>query len=219
MAGVNHNRQMAQLVQGADGGDIQRIAGVGFKGADTPLAENDLLVAFAHDILGAHEQFLQGVGKTTLEKNGLLDLAQLLQKVKILHISGTHLNDIHILKQGQVADVHDFRDDGKSRGLLCLQQQLDALTLHALEGIGGGTGLECATAQNVRAGCLDGCGNLDDLLLGLHRAGTCNDRKIAAANTNITHLDDGVVGMELSVCLLKGLGNPLDGLHNLQTLQ
>ena len=74
-----------------DGGQIQRVAGVVVKGADAPLAENDLLVAVGHDVLGAHQQLLQCVGKAALEENGLVELAQFPQQVKILHIPGTHL--------------------------------------------------------------------------------------------------------------------------------
>ena len=45
VAGVYDHRQMGQLVQHGHGGKIQRVAGVGFKGANAPLAEDHPLVA------------------------------------------------------------------------------------------------------------------------------------------------------------------------------
>ena len=79
MAGVHNDRQMAQFVEHGDRCKIQRVAGVIIKGADAPLTENDLLVAVCHDVFGAHQQLLQGVGKAALEQDGLTELSQLPQ--------------------------------------------------------------------------------------------------------------------------------------------
>ena len=34
-----------------------------YKGADAALAEDDILVALGHDVLGAHHELLQRIGK------------------------------------------------------------------------------------------------------------------------------------------------------------
>ena len=219
VAGVNDDRQVGQIVKHCHGGQIQGIPGGGFEGADAPLAEDDLLIALTHDVFRAHEKLLDGVGQTPLEKNGLFRLAQLLQKVKILHIPGTYLNHVHIGKQVKGGDVHDFRDDGKVCCLLGLQQQPDAFGTHALEGVGRGTGLEGAAPQKVCAGGLHRLGNLHNLRFRLHGAGAGDHGEIAAADSGVSHLDDGVHGVELPVGLLERLGYPLDGVHHFQTFQ
>ena len=52
VAGINDDRQVSQLAQHRDGRQIQRVARVGFKGADAALAQNHLLIAFTHDVFG-----------------------------------------------------------------------------------------------------------------------------------------------------------------------
>ena len=67
MAGVNHNWQMGHLFQHGHGGNIQRVAHAGFKGADAALAQHNIGVALCHNILGAHHQLFQRGGKAALE--------------------------------------------------------------------------------------------------------------------------------------------------------
>ena len=58
VAGVHHHRQVAELVEHGDDGQVHGVAGGGLEGADAPLAEDDLAVAPGHDILRAHKQLL-----------------------------------------------------------------------------------------------------------------------------------------------------------------
>ena len=67
MAWINHNRKMRQLVEYRNCRKIQGVAGIGFKGADTPFAENDILIALAHNVFCAHQQLLEGIRKTPLQ--------------------------------------------------------------------------------------------------------------------------------------------------------
>ena len=94
MRGVHDHGQMAHLLDGRDGGDIQGVAGEGLKGADAPLAENDVFVACGHDIFGGHDPLLIGVGEAALEEDGLGHLAHLFQKLKILHVPGAYLDHV-----------------------------------------------------------------------------------------------------------------------------
>ena len=115
VAGVHDDGQVGQLVEHGHGGDVQGVAGVVAEGADAPLTEDHPLVAAGHDVFGAHQQLLQGVGQAALEQDGLVHLAQLPKQVKVLHIPGTHLQHIHILKQRQVCHAHDLGDEGQAR--------------------------------------------------------------------------------------------------------
>ena len=47
-------------------GEIQGISGRRLVGAYAALAENHVLVARAHDVLGAHQELLDGVCETAL---------------------------------------------------------------------------------------------------------------------------------------------------------
>ena len=109
--------------------------------------------------------------------------------------------------------VHDLRDDGQARGLPGLQQQADALLVEALEGVGGGPGLEGAAPEDLGPGGLHGLGHGDDLLLVLHGAGAGHHQEVAAADLGaVSQLDNGVPLMEFPVGVLVGL---LDAAHRL----
>ena len=136
-----------------------------------------------------------------------------------MHVPRTDLDDVHICKQIQRGDVHDFGDDGQTGLSSGLQQQLDAFALHALESIGRGTGLECAAAKNVGTGGLHSLCHGNNLLLGFHGAGAGHHGEVATADFYIAHLDDGIGRVELPVSLLEGLGNTLDGFDNFQAVQ
>ena len=77
MAGVYDYGQMAQLVEYGYSGKVQGVTGTGLEGADAPFAENHIFIALTHNVFGTHKKFFQGVGKTTLQKNGGLGSAQL----------------------------------------------------------------------------------------------------------------------------------------------
>jgi len=66
MGRIHHHGQMRFHLDERNRRNIQRVAGVCLKRADAPLAEDDALVAPGHDIFGAHEQLLQGVGQAAL---------------------------------------------------------------------------------------------------------------------------------------------------------
>ncbi len=51
---------MSELLDNRNGGEIQRIAGVALKGADTTLTENDLVIALGENVFGRHQPFLHG---------------------------------------------------------------------------------------------------------------------------------------------------------------
>ena len=153
---------------------------------------------------------------SALEQHRLAQAADLLEHFKVLHVARADLQDVHIFKQGDLGGVHDLADDGQARQLLGLEQQLDAVAMEALEGIGGGAGLEGAAAQDGGARGLDGLGHGADLLLALHRAGARHHGEMAAADLHAAHVHHGVLGVELAVGVFKGLLDALHVLHDIQ---
>ena len=98
MAWVYDDRQMRLFLQHGNRGNIQGIPHGSLECADTSLTENHILIASCHNIFCAHEQFIQGIRHAAFEENGLFQLSELFQKLKVLHISGADLDHIHILK-------------------------------------------------------------------------------------------------------------------------
>ena len=186
------------------------------KGADAPLAENDVFIAAGHDVLGAHEPLLIGGGHSPFDHHGPVLVADGLQEVKVLHVSGADLDDVHILEKGQLAEVHQLGDDGQARLLPGDFQVLQSLGAQALEGVGRGAGLEGAAPEHGGAALLHRLGNGHHLFLALHGAGTGHDGQGAAADLGAAHGNDRVLRVEFPVGVFVGLLNPLDVLHDVQ---
>lgn len=74
-----------------------------------------------------------------------------------------------------------------------LHQQVEARGAHALEGVGGGAGLERAAPEQGRAGGLHVLGHGADLRLALHRAGAGDHGEISPADLGVPHGDHRVL--------------------------
>ena len=80
------------------------------------------------------------LARAALEQHGLFLTAHGLEQLKVLHIAGTHLDEVYILEQGQVLGVHDLGHDGSTGGAACQLEQVETLAAHPLEGVGGKCG-------------------------------------------------------------------------------
>ena len=145
-------------------------------------------------------------------------MAHFLQQFEVLHITRADLDHIDLVKVFQLGKVHDFRHDRQSGGLLCLNQQADALRAESLEGIRRGARFESAAAQHTGARFCHGIRHIADLLLCLNRAGARNAQEIAAADFGIAHFNHGIIRMEFAVCIFIGFLNPLHIFHDIECL-
>ena len=220
MARVNNDRQVAHALEHRHSGDVQRVAGVLLIGADTALAQDNVLISACHDVLGGHQKFLHGVGEAALEQDGLFGLAQLFEQFEVLHVARADLEAVALVhEQVDVCGISDFSDNRHPGYLVRLVQQFEALGLKALEGVRGGTGLPCAAAQHCRAISLHVLCHVDDLLLALDRAGARHHDQLFAAYDNARRdLDLRIVRMELTVCQLELLLH-LEDVLNLRVAQ
>ena len=214
VAGVHHHRQMGHLVQHDHTGKIQRVAHTGLEGADAALAQDDVLVTLGHNVLGAHHELFQRVGKAALEQHRLFLASNGFEQLKVLHIAGTHLDQVHVFKQGQVLGVHDLGHNGRTGGAARQLEQVQTLAAHTLKRVGGGAGLEGTAAQQGSACRLYPLGAVGDLLLALNAARPGDDRKVAAADLDTLHVDNAVVRVEFAVGLFVWLGHAAAGLHH-----
>lgn len=198
VARVYDDRQVALMLDGQHGAEVQRVAGVRFKGADAPFAEDDVAVAAGHDVFRRHKPFFDGRAEAALEEDGLARLADGLEQLEILHVAGADLDDVDVVFQEQVDFIgrHDFRYDGQVRFLPGLAEHVQPLVLEALKRVRRRAGLEGATAQHRRAGGLDGLGYAFDLLRRFYGAGAGDDSQLLPANLYTADVDDRIGRME-----------------------
>ena len=127
---------MRELFDNRNCRNVEGVSGVGLIGADSALAHNNLVVAACHDVLGTHQPFLNRRAQSALKQNRLVGLAELLEQVKVLHISRADLDNVYVLEHINVLCAHNLGDDGQS-GLLPRDfQQVKSLGLQALKGVG-----------------------------------------------------------------------------------
>ena len=216
VAGVNHNGQVGHGFQHRHGGQVQRVAHARLKGADAALAQHNVGVAFGHDVLGAHHQFLQRVGQPALEQHRRLQAAHGLQQLKVLHVARADLDHIHpgVHKQRDMLVVHQLGHDGLARRGAGGLQQFQPLGPQALETVGAGARLERAAAQNAGPGRLHPLCDAHDLVAPLHAARARHHGKVPAADLVPGHVHHRVVGVELAVGLFVRLADAAAGLHH-----
>ena len=213
MAGVNYYGQVRKLLEHGHRRKVKGVSGVIIECAYTAFAKYNALVAAGHYVFRAHQQLFKRVCKAALEQNGLVQLAELFEQFKVLHIPCADLYQINVLEQRQVVNAHYFRNYGKSGLLTGKLQKLYARGLKPLEVIGRGTRLERAAAQHIRAAGLYRAGNGKYLLLVFNGAGARYHAEVAAADLNVANVYDHVVRMELPVAALERLGHALYGIH------
>ena len=115
VGGIDDDRQVAHALEHRHCGDIQRVAGVFFVGADAAFAQNDIFVAAGHDIFGRHKEFFHRVGKAALEQDGLAGLPQFLEQLEVLHIACADLEAVAFFhEQLNMRGIGDFGDDRQS---------------------------------------------------------------------------------------------------------
>ena len=92
---------------------------------------DDLIVSACHDVFSAHQELFNGVGQAPLEQDGLVDLAQCFEQLEILHVSCTHLNDVHalLLEERDVPNAHNLGYDRQAGLCFGFFQKLEALCL------------------------------------------------------------------------------------------
>src|SRR6266446_1133659 len=212
---------MRKFFDYGDGGDIERVARVGFEGADAALAEDDVVVAAGKNVFGAQQQFFHGGGHAALEQHGLADFAKGAEEVVVLHVARADLKDVHVAEHHlDLGRVHDFADGEEIEFLRGLAHEFEAFFTHALEGVGRSARLESTGTQDFGSGFGDGFGDGEDLLAGLDGARAGGDDNFVATDFYAAaEIDDGAFGLELAAGELEGLGDAHDFAHAVEQLE
>src|SRR6185437_6628654 len=186
------------------------------------LAQDDLVVAFAHDVFRGHQKFFQRGRHAALEQHRFFGSSGALEEREILHVAGADLDNVGVaLHQVQGFVVHGFSNDAQAEAVANFRQDAEAVLAHALEGIGRGAGLVGATAEELGAGGVHALGHGESLLAVFHRARTGDDGQGASADGGIGagEGDDRVFFFNIAADQLVGLADPnnfLDARHFLQ---
>src|SRR6266849_3194054 len=221
VGGIGEHGQVRELLDDRDGGDVERVACVGFKGANAALAEDYVVVAAGEDVLGAEEQLFHGGGHAALEEHGLADFAERAEEIIVLHIARADLEDVDVAEHHlHLRRIHDFADGEEIEFLRGFAHELKAFFAHALKGVGRSARLEGAGAQDFRSGFSDGFGDGEDLFAGLDGARAGGDDDFVAADFYAAaEIDDGAFGLELAAGELEGLRDAHDFAHAVEELE
>ena len=200
-------------LNGGDDAEVEGVAGVVGEGAHAALAEDDLVVAFAHDVFSGHEELFEGSAESALEEDGLAQAAGVLEQREILHVAGADLNDIGPLSDELKGFIVDgFGNDAEAEFVSDLGHDLQRIEAHALECIRRCARLVGAAAEKLGSGgghlFSDGKG----LITIFDGAGTGDDGKVAAADGSVGagETDDGVFFFDVAAGQFVGLGNSDD---------
>ena len=193
MAGIHDHRQMAQPLHRLYGRKIQGVPGISFKGPDAPFTEDDVLIAFRHNVFRAHEPFFDGSGQSPLQEDGFLQFSQFFQQGEVLHIPGPHLDQVHFFhKFIDLVRRHDLRHNGQMVGIPCLADHVQTFVAQPLEGVRRSTGFERPAPKHGCSALFHRGGNG----VSFHRTGTGNDHQLFAAHFHPADVDDGIIRME-----------------------
>ena len=93
---VDDDGQVGKILHGRHRGNVDHVAGERFEGPDAPLAEDDVGVAVADDILRGKKKILDGRRETPFEHDRLVQHADFLQEAEVLHVARPYLDDVGV---------------------------------------------------------------------------------------------------------------------------
>ena len=141
------------LLHGGNDAEVERVAGVVGEGAHAAFAEDDLVVALAHDVFGGHQEFFERGGHAALQQHGLAQAAGALEQREVLHVAGADLDHVGLLvDQFQRFVVDGFGDDAHSEVVADFGHDLQGFDAEALKCVGRGARLVGAAAEELRTG-------------------------------------------------------------------
>ena len=200
---------MADTLHGGNDAQVKRVARVVGKGAHAALTEDDLVVAFAHDVFGGHEELVERGRHTAFDQDRLAGPAGFLQQREVLHVASADLDDVGVLfHQFQGLFVEGFGDNAHAGALADFGHDFEAFEAEPLEGVGRGAGLEGAAAEELRARGGDQVGDGVGLLAALDGTGTGDyGHGFAAADGGVCagEVNDGVFFFDVAAGQLVGL--------------
>jgi len=215
VTGIDNDRQVAQGLHQRDHRQIEGVAGGGFKCADPALAQNNLVVALGHNVLGRRQKLLYGCAQPALEQHRKSQSSDFLEQIEILHVAGTDLEHIDMTAGHlKLLDTHHLGHRRQPHLPRRDMQKLQPLRAQSLKGVRPGTRLEGSSPQDMRSGPLDLPGGFQNLFLALNRAGPRHHhRRETVTKVYRTNPDYRRRGMKIPGYQFVGLAD-MDNLHH-----
>ena len=180
---VDEHRQMGLALEHRHRREVERVPRRALERLDPALAEDHALVPLLRDVLGRHEELLDGRGRRALEEHRVRHAADLGEEVEVVHVARADLDHVRDLgDRRDVARIEELGDDRQARLLARLGEDLEALRAEALERVRRGARLERAAAEHRRAGRGDRARRLERLLARLDRARPRDEPEEAVAD-------------------------------------
>ena len=171
MRRIGHHRQVRKLFHHRNRGHVERIARVGFEGADAALAQNHFVIAARKNVFGGEQQFLNGRGLAALQQDRLANAPQFAQQIEILHVARAHLQNVRVCReQRDLGGIHHFADDQQAAPVGRFAHHLQALFAQPLKAVRRRAGFEGAAANHARAAIRHDIGRALDLIAIFHAA-------------------------------------------------
>ena len=142
---------MAEPLHGGHHAEVERVAGVIGERADAAFAEHYLVVAFAHDVFGGHQEFVEcGATCRVSAARAFAGASGALEQRKILHVAGADLDDVGVFfDQIEGFVVDGFGDDAQAVLFANLGQNLQAVIAEALKAVRRSARLVGAAAEEA----------------------------------------------------------------------
>src|SRR6266700_3118557 len=183
MRRIRCHGQMRKLVDDGNRRDVQRIARVSLERANAALAQDDIIIATGHNVLGREQQFFKRGSDASLEHHRLLYLAQFPQQIEVLHVARADLQDIDVGQHhGHLRNFHHFADHQHAKAVSGFAKQFERFEAQPLERVWRGTWLECAAAQRPCTRFRYLLGSRKKLLARFHRAWPGHDDNLIPTN-------------------------------------
>src|SRR5881275_3000609 len=186
---VDDDGQVRDASNGGDGREVERVARVLGEGAYAALAEDDVVVALGHYVLGGEKPLVEHRRQPALQEHGHARAPRAAQQREVLHVARADLYHVAVaLDQVNAVLVQSFGDYLQAERLAYVCENLHAVFAESLEGVRGGARLERAAAEEARAASADGLRDLERLLAALDGARARDDRHLVAADCGVADL-------------------------------
>src|SRR5215471_15769810 len=199
---------MGKRLDGRDDRKVHSIPSMIGEGAYASFAENHIVIAFSHYVLGCQQQFVERGRHTPLEHYRLASLAYPLEEREVLHVAGADLHDISIFfHQVYTLVVQDFCHDLHPEPRPHLVEYFKSFKSESLETVGRRSGLECAPAKKLDSAGIHQLCYFHCLVARFNSAGTGNDCQVWTADSGVADFYHAVFVFEVTADQLKRFGN------------
>src|SRR5437867_208702 len=207
VARISDHWEMRQLLHERDRREVEEIARHRVEAPDATLAQDDLLIALGEDVLRAQQQIGDGGRHASFEQHRFSQPPRGAQQRVVLHVPRADLDAVGVFGYEMRAFlVQCFGHDGEARLVPRESEQLQTALPHTLERIRRAARLERAAAKRRRPELSHLARGGDDLVLGLHRAGSGDDLDLLTAENHAGgEADEGARLLPLARDLLVGL--------------